>query len=118
MNFKPLNMLKSLFDKNYFKSPDLSLESFEFLHNHSIDKLLSILESGVSKRQLIKTIKDLYTSKGTIDGHKYFFRLLFDEEAEIVFPRDNMLRVSDGFWDTEIVMKVIETGTSDRKSVV
>ena len=24
-----------------------------------------------------------------------------------------MLRVSDGFWDTEIVMKVIETGTSD-----
>ena len=24
-----------------------------------------------------------------------------------------MLRVSDGFWDTEIVMKVIETGTSN-----
>ena len=53
INIKPLNMLKSLFDKNYFKSPDLSLESFEFLHNHSIDKLLSILESG---RQKIRQI--------------------------------------------------------------
>ena len=78
-----------------------------------LEGISETVASGVSKRQLIKTIKDLYTSKGTIDGHKYFFRLLFDEEAEIVFPRDNMLRVSDGFWDTEIVMKVIETGTSN-----
>ena len=78
-----------------------------------LEGISETIASGVSKRQLIKTIKDLYTSKGTIDGHKYFFRLLFDEEAEIVFPRDNMLRVSDGFWDTEIVMKVIETGTSN-----
>jgi len=95
---------------------DVDNTIYDFLSKFRDSFLEGISEtvaSGVSKRQLIKTIKDLYTSKGTIDGHKYFFRLLFDEEAEIVFPRDNMLRVSDGFWDTEIVMKVIETGTSN-----
>ena len=45
-----------------------------------LEGISETLASGVSKRQLIKTIKDLYTSKGTIDGHKYFFRLLFIEK--------------------------------------
>ena len=47
------------------------------------------------------------------DGHKLFFRILFDEEAVITYPRDNMLRVSDGKWSTNKVIRVSETGTSD-----
>ena len=45
---------------------------------------------------------------------KLFFRILFDEEAVITYPRDNMLRVSDGKWSTNKVIRVSETsGTSD-----
>ena len=43
----------------------------------------------------------------------YSSESLFDEEATLIYPRDNMLRVSDGSWSTDKVIRVIENGTSD-----
>ena len=68
------------------------------------------LATGLSKRKLIKNIKELYTKKGTVDGHKLFFRMLFDEEIEVIFPRDNLLRPSDGTWNTEPILRVTISG--------
>ena len=48
------------------------------------------------KRLLAKRIKDLYTTKGTIDSYKLLFRILYDEDVEVNFPVDQMLKVSDG----------------------
>ena len=78
-----------------------------------MDSLPNTLADGLAKRKLIKNIKDMYSAKGTRDGHKLFFRILFDEEATLIYPRDNMLRVSDGQWSTDKVVRVIEDGTSD-----
>src|SRR6056300_550505 len=78
-----------------------------------MDSLPNTLADGIAKRKLIKNIKDMYAAKGTRDGHKLFFRILFNEEATIIYPRDNMLRVSDGQWSTDKVVRVIEAGTSD-----
>src|SRR5210317_493140 len=78
-----------------------------------MDSLPNTLADGLAKRKLIKNIKDMYAAKGTRDGHKLFFRILFNEEATIIYPRDNMLRVSDGQWSTDRVIRVIQTGTSD-----
>ncbi|MEK9697730.1 MAG: hypothetical protein VW270_18330, partial [Candidatus Poseidoniales archaeon] len=78
-----------------------------------MDSLPNTLADGIAKRKLIKNIKDMYSAKGTRDGHKLFFRILFDEEATLIYPRDNMLRVSDGQWSTDKVIRVIEDGTSD-----
>ena len=78
-----------------------------------MESLPNTLADGIAKRKLIKNIRDMYAAKGTRDGHKLFFRILFDEEATIIYPRDNMLRVSDGQWSTDNVIRIIETGTSD-----
>src|SRR6056300_437830 len=78
-----------------------------------MDSLPNTLADGLAKRKLIKNIKDMYAAKGTRDGHKLFFRILFNEEATLIYPRDNMLRVSDGQWSTDRVIRVIEAGTSD-----
>ena len=78
-----------------------------------MESLPNTLADGIAKRKLIKNIRDMYSAKGTRDGHKLFFRILFDEEAVITYPRDNMLRVSDGRWSTDKVVRVSETGTSD-----
>ena len=78
-----------------------------------MESLPNTLADGIAKRKLIKNIKDMYTAKGTRDGHKLFFRILFDEEATLIYPRDNMLRVSDGAWSTDKVIRIIESGTSD-----
>ena len=41
------------------------------------------LASGVSKRKLVKSVRDLYRAKGTRKGHESFFRLMFDETPEL-----------------------------------
>ena len=50
------------------------------------------LASGVNKRNLIKNIKDLYSAKGTSEGHKLFMRMLLGEDSEIFYPNHVNLR--------------------------
>ncbi len=65
-----------------------------------------ILTEGLNKRNLLKHIKDLYRSKGSAKGHELFFRILLNEEAELYYPTIDMLRVSDGKWSNENIMRV------------
>ena len=44
------------------------------------------LASGISRRDLLKNIKDLYAAKGTSEGHKLFMRILLGENPEIFYP--------------------------------
>ena len=83
-----------------------------------MEAMPNTVADGLSKRKLIKNIKDMYAAKGTEKGHKLFFRILFDEEATITYPRDNLLRPSDGRWTTDKVIRIVETGTSDFNNAV
>jgi hypothetical protein len=83
-----------------------------------MEAMPNTVADGLSKRKLIKNIKDMYAAKGTEKGHKLFFRILFDEEATITYPRDNLLRPSDGKWTTDKVIRIIETGTSDFNNAI
>ena len=78
-----------------------------------MESLPNTLADGIAKRKLVKNIKDMYAAKGTRDGHKLFFRILFNEEATITYPRDSILRASDGQWSTDNVLRIVESGTSD-----
>ena len=64
------------------------------------------LTDGVNERTLLKNIKDLYRSKGTKKGHELFFRILLNEEATLSYPRTDMLRVSDGDWSEDTILRV------------
>jgi len=64
------------------------------------------LTAGVNERNLLKNIKDLYRSKGTKKGHELFFRILLNEEPILYYPKEDMLRVSDGNWSTDQVLRV------------
>ena len=83
-----------------------------------MEAMPNTVADGLSKRKLIKNIKDMYAAKGTEKGHKLFFRILFDEEASIIYPRDNLLRPSDGRWSTDKVIRIVETGTSDFNNAI
>ena len=41
-----------------------------------MESLPNTLADGIAKRKLIKNIRDMYSAKGTRDGHKLFFRIL------------------------------------------
>jgi hypothetical protein len=91
------------------------------------------LATGVSKRKLIKNIKDLYGAKGTSKGHELFFKAFLGETPEIAYPTEFLMRSSDGKWTQkstirvtaganvtgdEVVNQVITGGTSGATAVV
>tara|TARA_Y100001937_G_scaffold115839_1_gene167113 strand:+ start:21 stop:1997 length:1977 start_codon:yes stop_codon:yes gene_type:complete len=51
----------------------------------------------------------MYRLKGTQKGHELFFRILFNQSSETFYPRTQMLRVSDGQWNTQKVLRAIAT---------
>jgi len=64
------------------------------------------LATGVSKRKLIKNIRDLYSAKGTSEGHKLFFKAFLGETPEINYPTERLMRSSDGQWTVRVVLRV------------
>ena len=87
---------------------DVDNTIYDFLDQMRTSLMTAIpnsLASGVSKRDLIKNIKDLYSAKGTKEGHELFFRILLGEEAEIFYPNIHMLRASDGDWRTQTTLR-------------
>ena len=70
------------------------------------------LASGVSKRNLVKSVRDLYRAKGTKAGHELFFRLMFGETPELFYPTDNLLKISAGDWTSNTVIRVVATANN------
>ena len=70
------------------------------------------LATGLNKRNILKNIKDLYRAKGTKKGHQLFFRILLNEDADLYYPTRDMLRVSDGNWSDDTILRVYSTNTT------
>ena len=114
-NYKP-NPVQSIQDLLNFRDPDKVVSNFlTKFRNEFLNTLPETLSTGVDKRSLIKNIKSVYRAKGTNRGHELFFRLLFGLESETIYPRENILRASDGNWDTQKILRAIGTigDTSD-----
>jgi hypothetical protein len=60
----------------------------------------------VDKRLLGKHITQLYRSKGSEKSFKFLFRALFNEDIDIYYPGDYVLRTSDGRWQQDTVVRV------------
>ena len=86
--------------------------------NSLLESIPQSIANDLDQRNLIKNIKDLYEAKGTEDGHRLFFRILFDEGSEFLYPRENMIKTSDGQWSDDFVMRVVEIGTSNFQELI
>ena len=51
------------------------------------------------KRLLLKHSRELYQKKGTPDSFKLLFKILYNENINIKYPSENILRASDGKWN-------------------
>ena len=96
-----------------YANVDSTIYSFlDRFRDSFLDGMVDNLTSGVDKRKLIKSIRDLYVSKGTRKGHELFFRLLFNDDAVISYPTENMIRTSDGVWTTRKLMRIQQVAGS------
>ncbi len=108
-NYRP-NPVNNISDLINFRDPDKVINHFlTEMRNEFLATLPENLALGIDKRKLIKNIKSLYRSKGSVRGHEMFFRVLFGEQSETFYPREQMLKASDGQFDSLKVLRVIAT---------
>lgn len=89
---------------------DIDLTVDEFV-DHFKEKYLNgiSLTSDTDTRELVKHATELYRSKGTSRSVELLFRLLYNEDAQVVYPGDEVLRPSDGTWVIPIYLELSPT---------
>lgn len=91
-----------------YRDIDNTLESF--LEHFQKKYLYGIPFSVIAnKRFLLKHILDVYRSKGSIQGFKLLFKLLYNEDVEVYLPGRDILRVDDGTWKEPKFLEISES---------
>ena len=112
----PIQNIQQLLD---YADVDKTISGFlSKFRNSFLTSVPENLHGDIDKQKLIKNIKTLYQAKGTKRASEIFFKLLFNEPAEIRYPKDEMLRVSDGKWDTKKIIRALQVGTADAANLV
>ena len=60
-------------------------------------------------RKAVKNIKKFYGAKGTEKSYRFLFRLLYDSEIEIYYPKTDTLSLSSGKWVQRSFMRMEKT---------
>ena len=64
--------------------------------------------ASVDLRMFIQHLKDFYRSKGSEKSVRTLFRLLFDQEnLDLYYPKNDLLKISDGKWSQDVVLQLI-----------
>jgi len=63
-------------------------------------------DAVVDKALLAKNIRSMYYSKGSDKSYRILFRALFNEDIDVYFPGDYILRTSDGRWNEPTVLRL------------
>jgi hypothetical protein len=84
---------------------DDSIEDFEQQFFNSFATYLP-KDVTVDKAFLIKNVLPIYLSKGSEGSFKLLFRMLFSEELELIYPKNNILRASDGKWTVDNIFRI------------
>jgi len=92
-------------DLKYLSDVDLSIDDFESNFFNSYATLIP-KDVEVDKAFLIKNVLPLYLAKGSESAFKLLFRMLFNDEVDIILPKNNVLRASDGKWVIDNVLRI------------
>ena len=99
------DLLAKAKDIRYISDVDQSISDFE---NNFFNTYATLIPNDVQvdKAFLIKNVLPLYLSKGSEKAFKLLFRMLFNDEVEILLPKNNVLRASDGKWTVDNILRI------------
>jgi len=66
-----------------------------------------------NKKTLLKKIRDFYGNKGTENSYKFLFKVLYDSDLELYYPKTDILKASDGQWTEPISIKTTSVNGSN-----
>ena len=61
--------------------------------------------TSINPVQVIKSITDFYISKGTELSTQYLFKIMFGEQVDIYYPRDEIISPSAATWVVDTVLR-------------
>lgn len=107
------NLIERLID---VRNPDVASE--EHLDRLKETYGPSFPAGALDKATALKIFEDWYKSKGNQEAIEAYFRIFLGTKAEVVYPKDNMLRVSDGNWDADAQRYIDQDGHLSEASMV
>jgi hypothetical protein len=70
------------------------------------------MESGADLKSIIPHMMEFYEKKGTKESLKFFFRMLFNVDIELFYPKLKLVKSSDGRWTERSIIKSNINGIS------
>ena len=99
------NVLTLSKNMRYVSDVDASIGAFEKSFFNNFASLIP-RDVEVNKETLIKNVLPLYISRGNEKSFKLLFRMLFNDEVDVILPKNNVLRISDGKWTVDNLLKL------------
>lgn len=98
--------------RNLKDNLDIDQSIDEFVERFKAEVLSDIPNDALTdKRTYLKFIDDIKSTKGSEESFKLLFRLLYGENISLYYPKEDILRVSDGKWiKNEIYLYVTDSG--------
>lgn len=89
----------------------------EYFYSYLKNEILNEFPDDVlaDKKLLLRYAKDFYERKGTETSYEFLFKVLYNDNISISYPKDNILKASDGKWVSEysLYVKSIEGNPFD-----
>lgn len=107
----------------YYEFLDSKIDSIDILSQFDIDETSTNylnyfkktylnnfpFETSTSKEFMVKHIMDYYRSKGSIESTKLLIRLLFNEDANVYYPSNDILKPSESNWHEPRYIEITRT---------
>ena len=92
-----------------YRDIDRTIDDFikYFRHEVMVDIPTDI---AADKRLVAKHIKSFYLNKGNEASYRFLFRILFNEDIDFYYPKNDILRASDGKWYQTVSIKILAAG--------
>lgn len=65
------------------------------------------------KKNFVKHFRDIYKTKGSEAAAKLFFRVLYNEDIDFMYPSEYIFKPSDGIWQKDYILKVVPVNNSN-----
>jgi hypothetical protein len=108
-NDKTVNVAKNI---RTYRDIDLTEDQYA---QKLYDTFMKYIPSDViaDKNILIKHIKDFYRAKGSEKATRFLMRILYDVEIQFYYPKQDVLRASDGKWYVQKSLRITDTQVSN-----
>lgn len=60
----------------------------------------------IDSRKFIKLVNEFYSAKGTPGSVKFLFKALYNEDIDIFYPKEDILKASDGKWVLPLALRI------------